>query len=514
MPYYNQCEVHKSPLLNRQAYVRIWSLEKTLSCCSRYATFLTLSNKACINLAKNPEVLVRLADHVKFLSLRFVQAESIASLHWLLETLASKNLIGLELHECRVISLQSWSSILEGKTQEHGGKPLSTRLHQIQGIPRGGRCGDDIQDHSRDLPCFDFEVDIHWPVHDETPQHPQSVSSRHSREEEDGDLFSEVFRHHSSCSGITHVSSSESSSENTTDSGRLSPKERSTMDTSIMPQGSSDLSASSTLLSHLRHLKYTCSHSYFLGSAEKPSDVVLLKLLKHCPRLESLVILGLPQSSSQTGALGNAVFDLCSRGKLRYFQLHDIQLFSTSIMDVLNQLLGSYCSFCHPDLPASLRDLGLSGAESGLELPAVQHLAQNLQDVCSCVRKEEIGSTADSQEVRNEKVHNDKGRDKLLVGSGGRIEAKATIPGEAIADNAGESSHANVHVASTSTIESAPAFVGLEKLELRSWSLGNSGAIAISVSLERNSSLRSLSLPCCDIRTPGMSAIFKAITGI
>ncbi|KAJ7382669.1 hypothetical protein OS493_033727 [Desmophyllum pertusum] len=88
------------------------SLQNIVSVCGRYATYLRLYNSACVLLAENLDIFLRLAEHIEFLEVFLLRDNGVSPLCHLLQVLTTKRLKSVGFCFCKVSDVQMWSRII------------------------------------------------------------------------------------------------------------------------------------------------------------------------------------------------------------------------------------------------------------------------------------------------------------------------------------------------------------------------------------------------------------------
>ena len=397
--------------------------------------------------------------------------------------------------------------------------------------------GDTDSFHTRDeqlhvdsdnLDIYDFDADGEMPAH--IPLQMKTAESL-SDDQSDSDLYNEVF---AGTSGTVRTNSISSLNvwtpvrENKLHMYGIPTMETLPASSSYFPQDAS------TVFSHLRHLEFKP-----LNNANSDLFALLARVLESCHNLESLLIL-FGHSRGDYGGLVGAMLKLCLRGRLKSLELGNLlptcgAVVGDGLVEVLSQVVGAHCTVCQPNATASLKCLRLIDY-ANISAKGAGVLAEKLVDVCSCQNKRENDSnirqqlqTQEASSAQSNKVHGDphgeppmhvylengvassiseKWRGSLLRVTNDKQSTPEDFTGESV-----EGSDRLTHLGQRLEPETISRFTGLQELQLSFSCIRDEGAIVIAASLETNSTLVCLSLPSCGLHTPGMSAIFRALSG-
>lgn len=407
---------------------------KTISICGKYATYLRLYNRACINLAKNLEICQQLAKHVEFLEIFLLRDSGADALCCLLQGFVAKNLKSVSFSFCKVDNLQIWSKILrslsplKAKTSAH-----TSHLYVKSGIEqkidianKDAICHQ--QDHKQDAKTSSKSTN---PVYSYTADDILDTSSYHLNVEDVNiydfsDGFNDCFSQHCSDSRACNVCLPNSIS--------CSLKPSTGNDSELYDEVFSYCSCQHAVLKSSELCEEFCSTAEFLIDAESVtlpsistsslnpvfSSIKLVHLelvafwfqqdllellvtcLSNCWNLESLSLddngLGLILVNPQTlQVFTDTLACLCTKGQLWLLKITNNTLNDEASILVLEKLIGSFCLMCSGNTK-SLEKLVFSS--SIVSLAFSSSMGRAIRDVCTCNMEKSHLTDAISNKVK------------------------------------------------------------------------------------------------------------------
>lgn len=140
------------------------SLQNIVSVCGRYATYLRLYNSACVLLAENLDIFLRLAEHIEFLEVFLLRDNGVSPLCHLLQVLTTKRLKSVGFCFCKVSDVQMWSRIIHSlskRSQEkYGVIDINAKAENIIACTPAqtttGTCTCDVLTQGGNATSYDF----------------------------------------------------------------------------------------------------------------------------------------------------------------------------------------------------------------------------------------------------------------------------------------------------------------------------------------------------------------------